>query len=556
MKQLPRYKVLSEKILFGFFLLSFTLTAINIKSQNCNCDHVININQTNIDASGMSIKPGDTICIMAGKRKVLRLINFHGDSLNYIVFKNCGGDVVVENDDLYYGIAISNCSYFRFTGSGDISSKYGIKVMKTGKGANGLGIDQLSTNFEIEKLEIANTGFAGILSFSQPKCDGTANRGNFIQQNISIHDNYIHHSGGEGMYIGHSYYTGYTVICNENPEVLYPHEIKGLRVYNNLVDSAGWDGIQVSCANSDCEIYGNTIKNYGVANEKNQNSGIQIGSGTTGRCYNNAILKGSGTGISVFGIGDNLFYNNLIVNAGQLGDSIDLLRGGYGIFCDDRSTINGLSFNFINNTIITPKTDGIRIYSNLSKNNKILNNVILKPGSYGQYKEINNSYILQNNDVDVTIANNYYSLNISPKVNLDSISNIYDFTSTLPIVNKGTDISDYGINFDFKSSARIINKVCDIGAFEFDLLPPKEVNTTKYKIYPNPSAGAFIVSNTNEENINKISIKNSNGQKLYEEIPINTSSILLNKNIILKKGIYFIDLETNESRQIEKIIIY
>lgn len=544
-------------ILFSFLFIIVNCNAesvVKLNKSNSN-QHIVDLEQTNVDANNMSVKPGDTVCITSGKRKYMRLANFHGDPLNYIVFKNIGGDVIIENDDHYFGLTISDCSFFKLTGTGDKTSKNGIKIMKTFKGASGLSINNLSTDFEIDHLEIANTGFAGIMSFSQPKCDGTSNKGNFVQRNISIHDNYIHRTAGEGMYIGHSFYTGYTMLCDGKSEVLYPHEIKGLKIYNNLVDSTGWDGIQVGCANSDCEIYGNNITHYGVANEKSQNSGIQISGGTTGKCYNNAILNGSGTGISVFGIGNNLIYNNLIVNAGQMGDSIDLLRGGYGIFCDDRSTVDGWSFNFINNTIIAPKTDGIRIYSNISKNNKIINNVILKPGSYGEYKEVDHSYVFHNADVDVSITNNYYSQYLSSFINLDSISNIYNFSSTLPIINKGGDISAFGIDYDFKKSNRIKHSVCDIGAFEFDSIPPEEVSNSGYKIYPNPSKGTFMILTTNKENINRISVNSGNGQKLHEEKPFKTNTVSINMNNVLKKGIYFIDVESKGNRKIEKIII-
>ena len=542
----------SYKILI-LYLLIFTLD--NVQSQVCNCKYIVPLEQTNVDANSLSILAGDTVCIMPGLRKYLRFANFHGDSLNYIVFKNYSGNVIIENNDHYFGLLISNCSYFKLTGSGDSSSNYGIKVLQTFKGASGLSINDLSTNFEIDHLEIANTGFAGIMSFSHPKCDGTSNRGNFEQHNVSIHDNYIHHTVGEGLYIGHSFYNGYTVICDNKPEILFPHEIKGLRVYNSLIDSTGWDGIQVGSASYDCEIYSNKITHYGVANEKIQNSGIQIGTGTSSRCYNNAIINCSGTGVSVFGTRNNLIYNNLIINAGQMGDSIDLLRGGYGIFCDERVTSENMSLNFINNTIIAPKTDGIRIYIDQSKNNKIINNLILAPGSYGLYNDKNQSYLYYKNDKELFVANNYFSTYLPKYIDLNNISSIYNFTSTLPIINKGADISVFGIKFDFNNTDRIKNGFCDIGAFEFDSIQKNEIDNNNYKIYPNPSSGTFIISNNNDEEIIKISIKTINGLKLFEDYPIKKKSVLINLRKLLYKGVYIVDIETNSYIKNNKIII-
>ncbi|MFZ4724729.1 MAG: right-handed parallel beta-helix repeat-containing protein [Paludibacter sp.] len=545
-------KIKHFSILIVFF---FIFIFFNVKSQVRNCKYIVPLEQTNVDANSLSLLPGDTVCIMAGKRQYLRFANFRGDSLKYIVIKNYDGEVVIENDDHYFGLSISNCSYFRLTGSADNSENFGIKILKTFKGASGLTINNLSTNFEIDHLEIANTGFAGIMSFSQPKCDGSSNRGNFVQRNVSIHDNYIHHTLGEGLYIGHSFYTGYTVDCFDKPEILFPHEIKGLRVYNNVVDSSGWDGIQVGSANFDCEIYGNKITNYGIANEKSQNSGIQIGNGTTGKCYNNAILNGSGTGISLFGTGNNILYNNLIVNAGQMGDSIDLLRGGYGIFCDDRATSENMSYNFINNTIISPKTDGIRIYVDKSKNNKIINNLILNPGSYGLYKDLNQSYLYYKSDEQLFIVNNYFSQIISPTIDINNIPKITDFTFSLPIINKGADVSVFGINFDFNRNGRIKDNICDIGAFEFDSLTKAEVNNTKFKLYPNPNSGTFFVNNNNHDEIIKFSIKTINGLMLYENLPLKANSVFIELKDVLNKGIYTIDIETINDRVIKKFII-
>ena len=548
-------KTIKKKYLRVSVLFIFVFIFFNVKSQVRNCKYFVPLEQTNVDANSLSILPGDTVCIMPGKRKYLRFANFRGDSLKYIVIKNFEGEVVIENDDHYFGLLISNCSYFKLTGSGDKSINFGIKIIKTFKGASGLTINNLSTNFEIDHLEIANTGFAGIMSFSQPKCDGSSNIGNFVQRNVSIHDNYIHHTLGEGLYIGHSYYTGYTVQCFDKPEILFPHEIKGLRVYNNLVDSTGWDGIQVGSANFDCEIYGNKITNYGVANEKSQNSGIQIGDGTTGKCFNNAILNGSGTGIALFGTGNNLLYNNLIVNAGQMGDSIDLLRGGYGIFCDDRVTSDNMSYNFINNTIISPKTDGIRIYIDKSKNNKIINNLILNPGSYGLYKDLNQSYLYYKSDEQLFIVNNYFSQDQTPLVDIKNISKIADFTFTLPIINKGADVSVFGIYFDFNRNGRIKDNICDIGAFEYDSLTKPEVNNSKFKLYPNPNSGTFFVNNNNLDEIIKISIKTINGIMLYENLPLKANSVFVDLKDVLNKGVYTIDIETVSDRVIKKFII-
>ncbi|MEI7504048.1 MAG: T9SS type A sorting domain-containing protein, partial [Paludibacter sp.] len=81
------------------------------------------------------------------------------------------------------------------------------------------------------------------------------------------------------------------------------------------------------------------------------------------------------------------------------------------------------------------------------------------------------------------------------------------------------------------------------------------VSNSGYKIYPNPSKGTFMILTTNKENINRISVNSGNGQKLHEEKPFKTNTVSINMNNVLKKGIYFIDVESKGNRKIEKIII-
>ena len=542
------------KLLNKVFIILFICLLPSAHAQVCNCKYTIPLSQTIVYGNSLSIKGGDTVCIESGKRNYLRLENFHGDSLNYIVFKNCVGEVIVENENELpnYGIALLNCSFFRFTGSGHSTSKYGIKILKTQTGASGLVMDKLSTNFEIDHIEIANTGFAGILSISQPTCDGSSNRGNFVMRKLSFHDNYTHNTKGEGLYIGHSFYTGYTKLCDNVSTVLYPHEIHGLRVFNNLIDSSGWDGIQVGCAYLDCEIYGNTITNYGVSNITSQRSGIQIGAGTSGKCYNNAILKGNGTGISVFGTGNNLFFNNIIVSAGEIGDINDD-SNGYGIFCDDRSTLKGSSFNFINNTIFGSKSDGIRIYSNQTKNNKIYNNIILSPGSFGNYNNNAQSYVYYNPDVDLDISNNYFSRTQAQNFSEFSLLDIYNFTSTLPILFQGKDVSELGIVFDFNNTKRPTGINPDIGAFQY--VPNPQQMDSDIFIYPNPNNGKFMIAGKENSDSQKITIYTANGMKIYEKNLLKNNAIFVNLPNNFKKGYYILSIDTTNRRRNFPLII-
>ena len=388
------------------------------------------------------------------------MVNFHGDSINNIVFINCGGPVIVQNTDRPYVIKLGNCSFVRFTGTGNNTIKYGIKAV--GSRGSGLALDDKSTNYEIDHIEIANTGFAGIMAKTDPRCDLSTNLGNFTQYQTILHDNYIHNSGGEGFYVGHSFHKGYQTTCNGQHDTLFPNELKGVRIYNNLVDSSHWDGIQVGCATRDCEIFGNRITNYGVVSLNGQNSGIQISEGTTGKCYNNYIANGTGNGISILGTDNNSFFNNVIINPGLNFYPTDNTLRVYGIFCDDRTTVSGRSFNFYNNTIIHPKTDGIRFYSAMSKSNTFYNNLIAEPGSLGRYSSssLQNSFINTGSSTSVLLSNNYYDSIMSEMHFVDTLHNNYRLLSSSPAI-------DYGIIFDFDNNTRPAGNGFDAGAFEY-----------------------------------------------------------------------------------------
>ena len=519
--------------------------------------HFIKIDVTNVDGARLGVNPGDTVYVESGHRDYLRFVNIHGDSLNYVVIANYGGTVEINTETFLYGIQIFDCSYFRFTGSGEKNIKYGIKITKTPAKTNGLTLDGSSTNFEIDHLDITQTGFAGICANPKPDCEDKLNRGNFVQRNTIYHDNYIHSTWGEAFYIGHSFYNGYTINCDGVDKFVLPHELNGVKIYNNIIDSCGYDGIQVGCATEDCEIYGNKISYYGAQNEKNQNFGIIIAAGTTGKCYNNFIINGTGNGINVFGLGNNTIYNNIIINPGYDFSGKYSTTNSIGIFCDDRGTTTGRYFNFFNNTIISPKGDGIRFISTISKNSKISNNLILNPGTLGSYynNDIDKSYVNYDNTVDLTVSNNYFSTNTESVKKLNSPEDVYKYCSHLPIINGGIDVSQYGILTDFNGKTRKYNELVDIGAFEYDTIMVPSQKSNSIKVFSNNANRELMVYSTKKETIENIAIYQINGQKIYAQIPDNKDISIVSTKDILNRGFYFVYVSTQTEESLNKICI-
>lgn len=514
-------------------------------------NHFVSSSQLNVDGNSLNIQPGDTIFLEAGNRPHLRFVNINGTADKYITIINHGGTVVISTETHYYGAVITQSSFFRFTGTGNTEETYGIKIMKTPAKANGLSIDGRSTDYEIDHIEIANTGFAGLIAFTAPNCDGSNNRGNFVQRNTIIRNNYIHDTAGEAMYIGHSFYNGINISCNNENVLVYPHEIHGLRVYDNIIERSGWDGIQVGCATVDCEIYGNSIENYGVSNVAAQNVGLQIAAGTTGKCYNNVIINGSGNGMNIFGKGNNYIYNNIILNAGN--GVVNNPNNKYAILVDDREPLPQSSYHLINNTIISPNGEGIYFLSKNTINNVIVNNLILNPGAHPFLKNKSNAFINVSDKSDVLISNNL-SLIIDTVVLSNNIEDVFSFCENLNLHNQGYNTEIYSLKNDFYGTPRYDDGASDIGAFEYNK-PKNMQKASPFTAYPNPTKGDFEVRSVNMQMLDIIRVKSLNGVVLLDYSFNNSFKPYIQAQNKLKRGIYLVEYISGNEQYTDKLII-
>lgn len=417
------------------------------------CTYVVPARTHVIDGKALGLLPGSVIGLSSSVNYGHLLFkNIVGTPENPIIIKNCGGTAILNGTGLSFSLKTEYSKHFRITG-GNTANVYGLKIIG---GSLGITLDKLSTNFEVDHVEIQQVGFAGIMAKTDPNCDDATIRGNFIMKNVYLHDNYIHDTGGEGFYVGNSFYqNGMNTSCG----VRLPHEVHYLKINNNIVRNSGWDGIQVGCATKGARIYANTVENYGTANVNNQRNGIQIGEGTGGLCYGNLVKGGLGNGLIVMGLGDNLIYNNVIADA-----------GGFGIFCDERVS-PGPGFKFIHNTILNPKSDGIRIYADLVPMNVIVNNIIVNPGTYSAYtypRSSADAFVYKlSKTVNVEMSNNYFSTSATDLEMAEPGTLNFRLTIDSPVIDAGADISQYNITSDFYRKARLKGAGYDIGAVEY-----------------------------------------------------------------------------------------
>jgi hypothetical protein len=476
-----------EKLLLVLMTL---LSLFNLKAQNSNL--VINSSVNIIDgtiAPYSSVHPGDTIFLQSGTRNKLLIRNFTGSPQKPITFMNKGGIVNISTDD-YYGISISNCRYFRFTGQGLAPDFYGIQINKVAGGA-GMGVSAMSSDFEIDHILIENCFTAGIYAKTDPSCSNPISRETFTQFNTLIHDVSIAHVGNEGMYIGSSYYSGMTINCNGKDSLIMPPVLDGVQIYNNIIKSTGWDGIQVSSASKNCQIYNDSIINDSQAEVSSQMSGIIMGGGSKCDCFNNFISDGKGDGIENHGLGGNKIYNNIIVNAGISYYPNDPTKMKHGIFISDVSVMKDSSVNILFNNILNAKTDGIRFQSVRGKNNIIASNLIYHTGNYNIPSLSDNYVVIPNGLSDVQLKNNFFTKNI-----LDACISLSDYTILpgSPLIKKAYS-NNMGVNFDFKYQPRPMGEISDIGALmhqpNIDSLFPSDSATPL--LFPNPANNLITI---------------------------------------------------------------
>jgi parallel beta-helix repeat protein len=527
------------QILVCFFLFS---QIQNVKAQ---CTITIAPNVSVVD--GASLQPGDKICIESGNRAYLLFKNLTGTELNPITIVNSGGQSIIDTDH-FYGIKFSGCKFVRMLGNGINSVTYGFKIKRVGNGA-GISVDDMSTNIEIAWTEISHTAIGGIYAKTDPSCDFRATRDKFTMFDLEIHDCYLHDIADEGMYIGSSKFTGQSLADCDT--VVLPHIINGVKVYNNILENTGWDGIQVSSAPTDCEIYGNTIRFDSYRETQYQMSGILIGGGSKCDCYNNRIFDGKGDGIDVFGSSEMKIYNNLIVRAGRtyFPDNQNYQRHGifFGIPPDNSSS----SLVLLHNTIVEPKTNGIRLFNDNSTGNIVQNNIITEPGAFTQQGDL--AYVNHAmSNTHLTMSYNLFLNSTSQVLFLNHQDGYFDLKPGSPAVNSGIDLGNSAVLFDIDRRERPFHNGFDKGAFEchdpYAGILNQEVSSSPFSVYPNPADNFIRINNSDKNSKNQIKIFDSLGRLIANDkwvLSIDDKGILLYINN-LTPGVYKIQYVTSK----------
>ncbi len=524
----------------------------------CNCHFTITKSGNYSTRQLNNVQPGQTVCVQAGQYSYLRFTDLQGAPGAPIRIVNCGGAVNVPNNAYYPVVQLVNCQHVVFSGAGDAATPYGFVLSNSGtSAAAALHVTGRSSDVEIERVDVSNNHFAGIMIKTDPGCDESFYRENFTMHNMKVHGCYVHDTGGEGLYIGHSFWdSGVRVTCNGVQKTVYPHEIHGLEVYNNRVERTGCEGIQYGCAPG-ASVHHNTITNAGLSPFASyQNSGMQIGAGSSGECYNNVIVSAPGNGLPIIGFNGNLkVYNNVIANIGSI-----------GIFADDRAGCQpGAYLALLNNTIVNCRDYGIRLYNEINANT-VANNAIAQVPAGRFVTFAQGATATQFNNVTSTRSDTLGFANVAGAD--------FQLTASSALINRGGDVSGWGVASDLADAPRPVGPSYDVGAYEHQsggtlrraASEPDVLSITAYldtpvklqpdgkrpagasaRVYPSPASGIITVVVPEGLQIERVNVYRTNGEGVFQLTP-ETEATQTDLDIRqLESGTYVYQVETREA---------
>ncbi|MBO6940354.1 MAG: right-handed parallel beta-helix repeat-containing protein [Deltaproteobacteria bacterium] len=422
-------------------LLAFVTWGEVASAQDCGCDHMVALDVQTVDGDDLGYAPGDRVCVMAGEREFIRFRHLTGTADEPIEIINCGGLVRIHNEERAYALVFEDDSqHFHLTGTGDPALTYGFEISAPDREPYpGVGLWLLgrSTNYEVDHVEIHDTGFAGVSAKTDPLCDGSADQGTFTQRDVSFHHMYVHDTIGEGFYIGSTQANGQTINCEGSSETHQPHFLEGVRLTDNLIENTGWDGAQIGMAREGCVVARNVIRNVGLEGEEFQQQGLQIGSFSQCEIHRNRLESGPTNGIFVLEADDTWVHDNVIVDF-----------EGDGIYANVRDRFEGKRYRFHHNTIVGSGGNALRVFGGILGPSEALSNLAVGP----------NGGISAGGDVDWTAMGNV-------EVAEGGFVSDGDYRITMDSPARGAGVSVDMLDLDFEGYPR--PDPPSAGAFEY-----------------------------------------------------------------------------------------
>jgi hypothetical protein len=201
---------------------------------------------------------------------------------------------------------------------------------------------QGATKFEIEYVEVLRSGFAGIRLLNQRNAGDPANP----MESVSVHDVYVHDTGGEGFYFG---WTG------NPPSNLFP----GLQIYNTRILRTGNEALQIQDLGDGAHVHHNVFAggglhwlDNGLGRYQDNASQIMVREGKI-EIDHNLFIDGAGTFVSFFsepeqGDGDRhvTFHDNYFSSTLDLGIYLGGTAGAGSTFAFDANFFRGIDYAY------------------------------------------------------------------------------------------------------------------------------------------------------------------------------------------------------------------
>ncbi|MBK9263301.1 MAG: right-handed parallel beta-helix repeat-containing protein [Polyangiaceae bacterium] len=419
----------------------------------CGCTHEVMPGTTGVNGTDIGVKPGDVVCIMAGDYEFIRFREIHGTADAPVIVKNCGGVVNVRNTDRAYAVDFQGSSHhFRLTGTGEPGVEYGFRVSAPDKDPHpgvGLWFLDKSTDYEVDHIEVYETGFAGVMSKTDPLCDGSADQDKFVQKNVHLHHLWIHDTGGEGFYVGSTQGNGHTITCNGQQEVRMPHFLEGIEIDHCLVEDTGWDGAQIGMAREGCSFHDNVIRRVGSEMVQYQWMGLQIGGPSKCDIRRNIISDGPVNGIFVFGAGDTTVADNVVMRFGEV-----------DIYANIQNNPGPVAYRIAHNTLLDFGEAAVQVFGDAVEGAFAYNNFVVGPSSA----------IAAGNDVGWAAEGNVFVPAVADAQFVAPDADDYHIKESSPARGAGIDHSADGFTTDLDGYIRA--KPPAAGAYEFVMDSP------------------------------------------------------------------------------------
>lgn len=257
------------------------------------------------------VNPGDTVVFRASLNPYSWVFsNLKGDSLKKITFINEGGQAYFTN-----GFALHDAQNINLSGSGDKSIQYGLKINGNWKGNSAFSIDGLSKNISLDRVDTDSCSFS-IFCKNEPSCDTALNK--WVIRNIFITNSRFKNNQIETFYFGStnvqkdSTTNVRPIYCNGVLKSIPTPRLGKVVIQHCEFDGSGRATIQLSHASEDTsDISYNTITHAGRQYDDQQGNGVNVGSASKVRVYNNVIKNTFCAGIASFGQYLEAFNNTI-----------------------------------------------------------------------------------------------------------------------------------------------------------------------------------------------------------------------------------------------------